>query len=355
LATGFDSVVVAVETDEGLVGWGEMAPLGSFYSDAFASGARAGIAEIAPYLLGCDPTQPLTVMSVLDRVMRGQPYVKSALDIACWDLKAKAAGQPLYAACGGGFGDAVRLYSAIPPDTADAVAARAVALAAEGYRRLQVKVGGTPREDYERLLAVRDAVGPSVEIFADANGTWTTREAVEFLRLSHDLSITVEQPCATLSECRVIRPQCPHPMVLDESIDCLEALLTGRADGTADGITIKLARVGGITRAILLRDVAVELNVAVTIEDTGGASIDTAAMVHASMSTPEKLRTHTCNFSAWVTTDNAVGLPEPVDGSLSAPDGIGLGVDVLVDSLGEPFFETRAGSPSPQILRNSDP
>jgi L-alanine-DL-glutamate epimerase-like enolase superfamily enzyme len=340
MATGFDSLVVAVETDEGLVGWGEMAPLGSFYSEAFASGARAGITEVAPYLVGCDPTQPLTVMSILDGAMRGQPYIKSALDMACWDVKAKAAGQPLYAACGGGFGDAVRLYNAIPPDTADAVAARAVALVAEGYRRLQVKVGGQAGDDYERLVAVRSAVGPAVELFADANGRWTTRQALEFLRLSRDLSITVEQPCATLAECAAIRAHCPHPMVLDESIDSLQALLSAHTAGTADGVTIKLSRVGGITRAVLIRNVAVELNVPVTIEDTGGASIDTAAMVHVSMSTPERLRTHTCNFSTWVTKDNAVGLPVPLNGLLAAPKGIGLGLDVQIDELGEPFFKT---------------
>jgi L-alanine-DL-glutamate epimerase-like enolase superfamily enzyme len=345
---GFDSVVVAVAADDGLVGWGEMAPLGSFYSDAFAAGARAGIAELAACLLGCDPTQSLTVMSRLDRAMRGQPYIKSALDMACWDLRAKAAGQPLYAACGGGFGDAVELFQAIPPDTSEAVATRAVALVDDGYRRLQIKVGGEPRTDYERLVAVRDAVGPAVELFADANGHWTTRQALKFLRLSRDLSITVEQPCATLAECAAVRNHCPHPMVLDESIDSLQALLTARAAGTVDGVTIKLSRVGGITPALLIRDVAVELNVAVTIEDTGGASIDTAAIVHVSMSTPERLRTHTSNFSAWVTNDNGVGLPAPVNGSLAPPKGTGLGIEVLVRELGEPFFTTAA---SVQSLR----
>ena len=88
-------MVVAIDTDEGLVGWGEMAPLGSFYSPAFAAGARAGIAELAPDLLERDPVQTSAINALLDRAMRDQPYIKSALDMACWDLKAKAARQPL--------------------------------------------------------------------------------------------------------------------------------------------------------------------------------------------------------------------------------------------------------------------
>lgn len=336
-AGGFESMVVAIDTDEGLVGWGEMAPLGSFYSPAFAAGARAGIAELAPDLLERDPVQTSAINALLDRAMRDQPYIKSALDMACWDLKAKAARQPLCVATGGRFGSAVPLYHAIPPNTPEAMSARAATLVKEGYRRLQVKVGRDPHQDHDCVTAVRDAVGSHVELFVDANGAWTTGQALEFLRLSRDLEITIEQPCATYAECRAIRAQCPHPIVLDETIDSLDALFTAHADRAADGVTIKLSRVGGITRALLIRDAAVAFNMHVTIEDTGRASIDTAAIVHLSMSTPEHLRTHTCNFADWLTVDNAQGMPAPENGRLSPPEGNGLGVDVLESQLGEPF------------------
>lgn len=359
-AAGFDSTIVAVDSDEGIVGWGEMAPLGSFYSPAFAAGARAGIAELAPHLLDADPTQPRVINAVLDEVMRGQPYVKSALDMACWDLKAKAAGQLLCVATGGRFGSTVPLYHAIPPDSTEAMTARAAALLQEGYRRLQVKVGGDPRRDYERVTAVRDFVGSDVELYVDANGSWTTAQALEFLRLSRQLEVTIEQPCKTYAECRAVRRHCPHPMVLDESIDSLDAFLTAHADRAADGITIKLSRVGGVTRALLIRDAAAECNMHITIEDTGGASIDTAAMVHLSMSTPERLRTHTCDFATWVTVDNAHGMPMPENGEVSAPVGNGLGVDVLESELGEPFVSVRSSrsrdtGPARQIRRKSAP
>ncbi len=292
-----------------------------------------------PVLLGADPSQPRTVASVMDRVMRGQPYVKSALDMACWDLVGKRAGQPLCQALGGQFGDTVALYNAIPLDEPEAMAARARAFLADGYRRLQVKVGTDARVHVERLLAVRDAVGDSVVLFADANGGFTLAEARRFLRATRDVEYTIEQPCASYEECRALRHDCDRPLVLDESIESLADLLLSHRHGTADGITIKLSRVGGVTRAALIRDVAVELGVQVTVEDGGGASIDTAAIVQVSLSTPERMRLHTVDFNAWVSVENADGMPPREAGALGRPARPGLGVEVRQGALGAPIID----------------
>jgi cis-L-3-hydroxyproline dehydratase len=339
-AGGFDSLIVAVSTDEGVTGWGEMAPLGAFYAEAFAAGARAGIAELAPHVIGADPCQPRLLTRLMDTAMRGQPYVKSALDMACWDAAARLRGQPLCEALGGRFGAAVDLYRSLPPGETGAVAERARGHVAAGYRRLQVKVGGDPSADAARLAAVREAVGAEVVLFADANGAWTTAAARRFLIATAGLDYWLEQPCASLEECAALRPHCPHPLVLDESIDSLAALLRARREAGADGVTIKIARVGGVTRAAALRDVAVELGLTVTVEDTGGATIDTAAMLHLSLSTPEPHRAHTVDFTDWVTVANADGLPQRVDGRMAAPAAPGLGVTVRAESLGEPCYRT---------------
>jgi L-alanine-DL-glutamate epimerase-like enolase superfamily enzyme len=145
-------------------------------------------------------------------------------------------------------------------------------------------------------------------------------------------------------DCRSLRAACPHPLVLDECIDSLPALLAAHRDGVADGVTIKIARVGGVGPAALMRDVAVTLGLPVTVEDTGGSDIDTAAMAHLSLSTPEELRIHTVDFNAWVTVGNATGMPPAADGRLTLPDGPGLGVDARIDVLGEPFGVWDAGS-----------
>ena len=336
-AEGFDSTVVAIETDAGITGWGEMAPLGGFYAPSFAAGARAGVAELAPGLIGQDPTQIARLNGVMDDALKGHPYIKSAIDMACWDILGKQAGMPLAELLGGRFGDSVALYRAVPRGTTDAMVAMARGYADAGYRRIQVKVGGDPDADIEHLYAVADALDDDCVVFADANGGWQTHQARRFLDATGALDYYMEQPCASYAECRALRPHCARPMVLDESIDGLAALIAAHTDGVADGVTIKIARVGGVTRARQLRDVAVELGIAVTVEDTGGSDIDTAAMAHLSLSTPEALRLHTVDFNNWVTVSNATGMPPCEDGAMAAPTGPGLGVEPRVEVLGEPF------------------
>ena len=90
----FDSTVVAIGTDAGITGYGEVCPLGPVYLPAYANGVRTGIAEIAPRLIGEDPTQLLALNRTMDHLLKGHPYVKSAIDMACWDITGQAAGMP---------------------------------------------------------------------------------------------------------------------------------------------------------------------------------------------------------------------------------------------------------------------
>lgn len=338
-SSAFDSLIVALDTDEGLTGWGEMAVLSAVYGEAFAAGAHAGVAELAPLLLDADPTRPRTTLATLDRAMRGQPYVKSALDMACWDATARAAGRPLSEALGGRHGDAVPLYNVVTVSATDDAVRLARELLEEGYRRLQVKVGTDPYVDAERLSAVRDAVGSGVVLYADANGGFTTAAARQFLRATRAVEYVFEQPCRTYAECAALRPACDRPLVLDESIVQLDDLLRAHRDGVADGVTIKLQRVGGITRAALLRDVAVELGLDVTVEDAGGASLVTSAIVHVGLGTVERHRAHTCDFHTWVATDHGSGLPARSQAAQAAPAGPGLGIEVDVGALGDAVLD----------------
>src|ERR1700729_3866819 len=120
----FDSTVVAIHTDSGITGYGEVCPLGSAYLAAYANGARTGIAELAPSLIGLDPTQLGVMNAHMDRAMRGHPYVKSAIDVACWDILGKSCGKPVATLLGGRFGDDFPLYRAISQDAPEAMAER---------------------------------------------------------------------------------------------------------------------------------------------------------------------------------------------------------------------------------------
>src|SRR5687767_10738177 len=113
----YDSTVVRVHTDEGLIGHGEVCPLGPAYLPAYAAGVRAGLAELGPHLIGYDPMQLGVINRVMEQHLKGHSYVKSALDIACWDLLGLASGLPVSTLLGGVQGEAVRCYRAISQDT----------------------------------------------------------------------------------------------------------------------------------------------------------------------------------------------------------------------------------------------
>ena len=288
--TGFDSAIVALEADDGTTGWGEAAPLGAFYAEAFPEAIRAGIERLLPTTLGLDASAPGRLLDALDHAMLGQPAVKSAIDMAAWDLAARIGGQSLAAALGGRDGNAVPLYRSISQASPAAMAEAARGYVDQGYRRLQVKVGADPREDVERLKAVRDAVGDSIVLYADANGGWLLSDALRFVEASGALDYHLEQPCMAYADNRQLARRCAKPLILDEGITCLQDLLTAHNDGVISGVTLKMARLGGIGPTRLLRDVAVKLGLMVTVEDTGGSTINTAATAHLMVSTPAPLR-----------------------------------------------------------------
>ena len=130
----FDSTVVRVETDEGITGHGEVCPLGPVYLPAYAEGARAGIQVLAPALLGQDPTQLVKLNRHMDATLKGHPYVKSAIDMACWDILGQATGQPVCNLLGGRYGDDFLLYRAISQEAPEAMASKVSGYRAEGYR-----------------------------------------------------------------------------------------------------------------------------------------------------------------------------------------------------------------------------
>src|SRR6516162_8515814 len=158
--TVFDSTVVEVETDAGVTGFGEVCPLGPFYLPAYAAGARAGIRELGPHLLGEDPRQLARLNRRMDAALQGHPYVKSALDMACWDILGKTTGQPVCVLLGGRYGEDFGLYRAISQDTPETMAKRVAGYRAEGYHRFQLKVGGKPNDDIERIHAVAEKLQP---------------------------------------------------------------------------------------------------------------------------------------------------------------------------------------------------
>lgn len=334
----FDSTVVAIETDAGITGYGEVCPLGPAYLPAYAAGARTGIAELAPHLIGQDPTQLGLINQTMDRAMRGHPYVKSALDMACWDILGKASNQSVATLMGGCFGDDFALYRAISQDTPEAMVENIALYRSQGYTKFQLKVGGNPDVDIARIRQAGAALQPGDVLVADANTGWTQHQAVRIAHAVRDVDVYIEQPCMHYEECLAVRTHTDRPFVLDEVIDDVVAVLRGYQDRAMDVINLKISKVGGLTKARQIRDLCVSLGIAMTIEDTWGGDIITAAIAHLAHSTPPDLLFSSTDFNSYVTISIAEGAPQRKHGRMAASSAPGLGITPRKDVLGTAVF-----------------
>ena len=333
--TVFDSTIVGVETDTGLIGYGEVCPLGPFYLPAYADGVRAGLRELGPHLFGEDPRQLTKLNRTMDAALKGHPYVKSGLDIACWDLLGQATGLPVCELLGGRYGADVHLYRAISQESPEQMAAKVAGYRAEGYRRFQLKVGGDPDVDIARIFAVAAQLQPGDRLVADANTGWVQHEAVRVAKAVRDVDVYIEQPCLTYEECLAVRRQIPHPFVLDENIDDLGILLRAKADLAMDVVNLKISKLGGLTKIKQARDLCVSMGIGMTLEDSWGGDIATAAIAHLAQSTPTEFLFSTTDFNSYGPVSIADGAPQRVNGRMAASTKPGLGITPKLDVLGK--------------------
>lgn len=338
----FDSTVVIVETDAGISGAGESCPLGPAYLPAYAQGVRAGIEALAPALLGADPRQVDAVYDLMDRHLGGHPYVKSALDMACWDILGKATGLPCHMLLGGLRNPRVTLFKVLSRQDPDAMVRMLGAYQAQGFRRYQIKVGGDADSDIERIRAILAARRPGDIFCADANTTWKMHDAMRVAGATGDLDYSMEQPCLSYEECLSVRRHCDRPMILDECMDSIGMLIRGRNDAAMDQVNLKINRLGGLTKARRFRDLCVEFGIVMTIEDSWGGEIATAAIAHLAHSTPAVFHAQSSAFHEYTDTVIAEGGPVIEDGTMRAADAPGLGVTPRMEALGDPVFSISA-------------
>lgn len=334
----FDTTVVAIETDIGITGYGECCPLGSAYLPAYAAGVRAGLQEIGPKVIGMDPTDLGVLNRHMDSVLRGHPYVKAPIDVACWDILGKVAGLPVYKLLGGAEQAEIDLYRAISQVPPKQMAENVAGYKREGYRKFQLKVGGDANEDIARIRACREILDPSDTLVADANTGWTMAETARIIAATADLDIYIEQPCPTYEECLSVRRRAIRPWVLDEVITGLDVLVRALGDHAMDVINLKISKVGGLTKARQMRDLCVSSGIPMTIEDTWGGDIVTASIAHLARSTPAEFCFSATDFNSYGTVTIADGAPQRKNGRMTASDAPGLGITPRMDVLGTPVL-----------------
>lgn len=221
----FDATIVRIQTDSDIEGFGENTPLGPAYLAAYAQGTRAGIATLAPSLLGADPTRLLHINHLMDKHLKGHPYVKSAIDMACWDILGKVCNLPVCELLGGRHNDDFPLYRAISQNSPEHMAKNVKDYIEQGYRIFQLKVGGDPHVDIQRIKAVRSMLDSEAErlhikrhmpLMCDANTGWKMHQAIQVINAVKHLDVYIEQPCLSYEECLSVRRLCSLPFILGE-------------------------------------------------------------------------------------------------------------------------------------------
>ena len=330
--------ILRLESDSGLSGWGEVCPIPR-HLPAYADGVLPAIQHLAPAILGADPIGPEALMGGLDGLLPGHPYAKSIIDVALWDLTAQAANLPLYALLGGKRSDRLPLYHSITCLAPDEMARIAIDAQQFGITQFQVKLGADSdwQADVERLVKVREVVGPGPLVYGDWNCGASRLKAIRTARAVAHLDIMLEQPCRTLEECAEVRRASGLPMKIDEAAFDTASLLAARDYGCMDAVAIKLSKFGGVSACRRARDLCQHFGVRMCIEDTWGSDIVTAASLHLAAATDPSAVLNVCDLSGYVAPRLDENGPTREDGWIAPPEGPGLGISPDPEQLGRPL------------------
>ena len=332
-----DATFVKIETDAGITGWGEGTPWGHTYVPAHGPGIRAGIETMASFVLGLDPRRVLDVERAMDLALPGHLYSKSPIDMACWDIAGKAAGLPIADLMGGGSRTPRPIASSVGAKTVEETREVVERYRDRGYVAHSVKIGGDVERDVARIRDVESIRLPGEIVLYDVNRGWTRQQALRVMQATEDLKVMFEQPGETLDDIAAIRPLHSAPVSVDESLVTLQDAARIARDGLAEVFGIKLNRVGGLTKAARMRDVALAHGIDMFVMATGGSVLADTEALHLAATIPD-INCH----AVWacqdmLTVDIATGRgPRNTAGHLHLPEEPGLGVEPDEDCLGEP-------------------
>lgn len=341
LVSSLDSTLVKIVTDTGLIGWGETCPVGPTYQPHHALGARAALSEMCQGLIGANPLHPLALRRKMDGLLNSHRYAKAAIDIAAYDILGKFTGLRVADLLGGAVTEKVPSYFASGVGEPDEIARIAKQKAAEGYPRLQIKIGGRPVEqDIAVLRKVWESVkNTDVRLAADANRGLPTRDALRLSRECPDIPFIIEQPCNTLDEIAAIRPQLHHGVTIDESGEDLATVIRAAGQGLVDGFGMKVTRIGGLQAMSVFRDICEARTLPHTCDDAWGGDIIAAACAHIGATVQPRLMEGVWLAQPYIKghydNQNPVRI---IDGHIPLPKGPGLGINPDEGLFGKPVM-----------------
>lgn len=332
----YTTTIVRLQCANGIEGWGETCPFGSFYVAGYYGGVRPALRELAPALIGQSAIELDLINDRMDKAMAGHEFVKSAIDMACWDALGQVSGRPLCELLGGRFPGETRAVAGILLDTPENVLGDVERHRSDGKRVFSIKASGDAEQNIAIMNLLHEDRRVGEDIYIDANRGLTPAEAFRMLRAFPTGDFLYEQPCRTYDEVLTVRRHTSHPIMLDEVVVTTEDMLRAVSDRACDAINIKISRVGGLTKAKRIRDICLAADIRMSIQDTGGSDVVKAALAHFAQSVPSKHR-----LSTWDVDDIKSFNTFETDvvkhkGALEAGVKPGLGITPVWDCLGRP-------------------
>lgn len=332
-----DATFLRIDTDAGITGWGEGTPWGHTYVPAHGPGIRAGVQTMAPFVLGLDPRKVLDVERAMDLSLPGHLYAKSPIDMACWDIAGQAAGLPIADLMGGGSRKPLPIASSVGAKTAGETRTVIERYRDRGYVAHSVKIGGDVARDIARIRDVESIRRDGEIVLYDVNRGWTRQQALRVMSQCEDLNVMFEQPCETLDDIAAIAGKHASPVSVDESLLTLQDAARIARDGLAEIFGIKLNRVGGLTKAARMRDIALAHGIDMFVMATGGSVLADTEALHLAATIPPDNCHAVWACQDMITVDVAPGRgPRNDKGHLTLPEAPGLGVHPDMSLLGDP-------------------
>ena len=334
-----ESTIVALIDSDGVIGYGEACMATPQAQEANNDSIRSSLSVLSPAVLGINPMELGLVNSTMENALKGESEAKAAIDIACWDLIGKRLGKSVAELLGGNITNEVMTYHVVgitSPENAEEEAER---LQVDGISRIQLKAGGRPIEnDIEAIKAVSGVLKGGTVLDVDTNRGWTEDEAIKVSNACLEVSMSMEQPCATKEELYRLKPKIFHPLIVDESATDMNTISKMVSASIADGFGLKITRIGGLTPMKAVRDFCIETQTPMSSDDAWGGDIIGAAGVALGSTVPSSL-----NRGAWLANTyhqvhyDPVNGPRIENGMIKLPKGgPGLGLVIDEEIFGKP-------------------
>jgi muconate cycloisomerase len=346
--------VVRLDTDEGVSGWGEAPAIatwggahGRHYGETPETVKHIVEAYLLPAVRDLDPAEIAVVHAHMDKVVKGHPYAKAAVDIACHDLAGKAQGVPVSTLLGGRLRDGIEVTHSLGIMEVDRCVAEGEQAVAEGARTIKCKTGLDPERDVELVRRLREAVGDQVRIRVDGNeGYRSVTEAVEVTRRQEEYGILMcEQPVAGAEGLARVAERIEAPVMADESAWTVHDILELHELRAAECFSCYVTKPGGLHRARQQAELAAALGITCDIGGSIELGIGNAANLQLGAALPNAVLPSVCpvtkpadaagpEIAGIYYLDDIVTAPFRFeDGKVMAPDGPGLGVEVDTEKL----------------------